>query len=427
MTVSNYDLAYLITNVFGTYTIYKFMRVFFDKMVSNGKIEFLTYVTYFSLISSMYLYINIPIVMLICNVILFFLLSYNYEGSIKNRVMSVAFMYLVLMTIESIIALLSGYLYTSIYTINPEYSSIFGVVAIRIVSYMVILLIGNYKQMKKGSEISFSYWLSIFLIPLGSLYIILVIFQENNMKSNQVIISLIVLLFVNFIAFYLYEELSYTYKQKTESLLLKQQNQYYIKQFDLIEDSLEKIKAVRHDMRNHLSTIEVYINNDEKTKALDYISKMYEVSKLDRKLAFSGNMEIDSILNFKLQEAELYNIKVLLELRVPTKLRCSTFDLVVIMGNILDNAIQATCKLDSERRISIQMIYNKSILIINVSNTFDGKVLYNGYNIATSHVDKENHGLGLNNTKAILKKYNGTINISYSKNEFNVSTMMYVE
>ena len=120
-------------------------------------------------------------------------------------------------------------------------------------------------------------------------------------------------------------------------------------------------------------------------------------------------MESDSILNFKLQEAKLYKIKVLLELSIPIKLNCSTLNLVVIMGNILDNAIQANCKLESERRISIQMIYNKNILIINVSNTFDGKVLYYGDNIATSHVDKENHGLGLNNTKAILKKYNGTI------------------
>jgi len=113
MNLDIYDYVYLITSIFRTYTTYKFMDVFFDTSDTNKKIEFFSYMLYFVVISFLYLAINIPIVTLISNISLYFALTFNYKSSIKNRIISIMTIYMILMSIESIIVLLSGFVYTN--------------------------------------------------------------------------------------------------------------------------------------------------------------------------------------------------------------------------------------------------------------------------------------------------------------------------
>ena len=83
-----YEWVYLITGIFGAYILYRFMAVFFDTRRTSGKVEVFTYAAYFLIVNSIYLFINIPIIMMIASLIAFFLLTYNYESTFKNRILS---------------------------------------------------------------------------------------------------------------------------------------------------------------------------------------------------------------------------------------------------------------------------------------------------------------------------------------------------
>ncbi|HAZ05360.1 MAG TPA: GHKL domain-containing protein, partial [Acetobacterium sp.] len=109
MALSTYEMVYLLTNIFGTYIVYKFMHIFFETKEVNHKIEFLSYVGYYIFIALVYLTINIPVVTMIGNIVAYFGLSFNYKAGIKRRLLSVLMIYLIGMCIEVIVALLSGY------------------------------------------------------------------------------------------------------------------------------------------------------------------------------------------------------------------------------------------------------------------------------------------------------------------------------
>lgn len=89
MDISLYNLVYIITNIFGTYIIYKFMSIFFNRKEVNRKIELLSYLGYFIMITIIYLFIKIPVVMMICNINAFIGLSLNYKANIKKRILAV--------------------------------------------------------------------------------------------------------------------------------------------------------------------------------------------------------------------------------------------------------------------------------------------------------------------------------------------------
>ncbi|ROR25253.1 sensor kinase SpoOB-type protein [Mobilisporobacter senegalensis] len=421
-----YSFVYLISNIFGTYTIYKFMGIFFEQKETNKKIEFVSYIGYFSIVSTVYLYLNIPIANMLCNVLLFLGLTFNYKGSVKTRLLSTIIMYTILMSVESIFVFLSGLFKDVDYSSNSGYSSIVGLVTIKMVSYVVVLIMGNLKNVKRNIDIPITFWLSIFFIPIGSLYITYAIIELSYGKRNmQLLISIIILFTINILVFYLYDVLLKEYENRIERLLLKQQNEYYIKQFELMDQSWKGTRAQRHDLKNHLLALQGYLEKDNIKKAVDYIRQLVESTTFEKEIARSGNVDVDSILNYKINEAKNKGIEVILKLEIPMYLNIRSVDMVVILGNLLDNAIDATSKLQKDKRIKIELIYKKNVLFISERNTFNGYVATEGTNLLTTHKDKDNHGIGLNNIQKVLKAYDGEMEISYTGHEFCTDILVY--
>lgn len=127
MQLSMYEWVFIITSVFGAYTVYKFMTVFFETKNSHRKVELLSYIGYFLVISVIYLVVNIPIVLLIANLLALIGLTYNYQSAFKKRVLAVVFIYLIFMSVEMTVALITGYINFPLFSEN-NYSSIFGLI-----------------------------------------------------------------------------------------------------------------------------------------------------------------------------------------------------------------------------------------------------------------------------------------------------------
>lgn len=421
-----YGLVYVITNGLGTYIILKFMNIFFDRKEAKKKIEILSYVAYFIFISVMYFFINIPVVMMICNLIAFMCLSFNYKSDLKKRILSVLLIYIILMCIEMMIALMSGYFNFSILSGN-DYSSEYGLISVKLISYAVSLILNNYKNIKNGEIVPNSNWICIVLMPVSSLYIILTIFQAQGLSHIQITISIIITLIINFTAFYLYDAIVAASSEKTERLLLAQQNKYYDSQFNLMRESVNSTNELRHDLKNHMSAIYNLAVNDEKEQLLMHVSEIIKVSSNQGQYSHSGNIIIDSIVNFRLQEAEQKNIKLELSIIIPEKIDISSFDMTVILGNLVDNAIRAVGSLKENRYINIIIKYDKGRLIIKIDNPYEGEILKENNNLLTTHHNKQNHGIGLKNVTKVLQKYNGYMKIEHENNIFSVMLLMYID
>lgn len=426
LELSLYDYIYIISNIFSTFIVFKFMCVFFDRTDVNKRIEFISYIGYFMLISLIYLKFDKPIITLLSNIVIFFVLSFNYRATIKVRSIAVILIYTILMAVESIVFLLARYLSNRFgNSVSSEGFLIISLIATKIISYLVVLIAGALQNIKTGFNISNLNWLAVFFIPLGTLFITYTIISDSIYSEENVIISVIILFSINILVFYLYDVLANEYREKIEAGLLRQQNNYYLKQLDIMEKSQENIRMLHHDMGNHIVVLQALIENDDKEKALDYIKTFTASFDYKYEYAKTGNLDVDSILNYKIQEAKDKDIDVDLKLKIPEQMNISSFDISIILGNLLDNAIEATSMLESGREIDIDLDFDRNVLFISISNTFDGRVIYENAKFKTRHTDMENRGIGLNNVQKVVDKYMGEMEIYHTDYSFYVDIMMY--
>ena len=200
MIVNIYDLAYIIGNIFMTYVLYKFMKVFYTEKITNRKIEVGSYAIYFLMITLLHIFVKIPIILMISNIGLFFVITFNYKSSIKKRVLTSFLIYLILLCVEMIVVFATGYFNLEL-TIRNDYKSILGIIIIRIMSYIVVLSISNYKNIRQGDIVPSIYWLCIVIIPVGTLYMLIRIFMDRNATSISLFISTVIVLMINFASF----------------------------------------------------------------------------------------------------------------------------------------------------------------------------------------------------------------------------------
>ncbi|WP_204902537.1 sensor histidine kinase [Clostridium estertheticum] len=193
-----------------------------------------------------------------------------------------------------------------------------------------------------------------------------------------------------------------------------------------MKNSVERTRAIKHDIKNHLSVLYVYIQKNQISEALQYIKEICNVNIENNEFASSGNINIDSILNFKIEQAKKLNINVNLELKIPTVLQVSSFDLNVILNNLLDNAINAIDKLKDNREIDLTITYKTNYLFIYISNYFNADMKIKNDKLSTRPQNELIYGIGLNNIKNIVKKYNGTLNINYGSRIFSSEVLLYV-
>lgn len=403
------------------------MNIFYVKDNTSKKtIEIGSYIIYFAAITILHIFVKVPIILLISNLVLFLLLTLNYGSSFKKRILTTVLIYLSLLCIEMMIVLSMGYFKLDL-LIRNDYESILGIIIIRIVSYFIVLLVGSYKNIRQRDIVPNTYWLCIFIVPIGTLYLLITIFMASGLPALTIFVSTTLILLINFATFYLYDEVSRILSEDKDKTLVEQQNRYYGKQLELMRISEKSIKTIKHDLKNHIIALYALAEGDKKEEILEYLSKMLEIFDNNKNFASTGNIVIDSIVNFKLQEAQKDRIKVNVDLNIPSQLKIPSFDIAIILGNLLDNALDAVKKLDQDRYIDMKIKYTKGRLILKIDNSFDGRIIKEKGRIITSHSDENNHGFGLESVKTVLEKYNGFIEFKYDSNIFYTSLLMFVE
>lgn len=401
------------------------MKIFFDCIETDRKVELASYLLYYFTIGYLFIEYNNPTVNVITNLIMFFLITFNYESTLRGRLIATVSIYMILMTIESVVVLAMQYFDITIVSTDSDLELIAGLISIKILTYNVMLFLSNFKLIRSEVKVSTLHWLSVFVIPTGTLALaLMMIMKVNNDNLTEIIISIVILLIINVFVFYLYDALMKSYDEKMEKALLQEQNNAYIKQLEIISQSQENLREFRHNIRNHVLTFKTLIENNDNKAAVEYLDNVSNSIDFSDEYSKTGNFEIDSILNYKLNKANLCDIKTDINIKVPESLNIRPFDLSVILGNLLDNAIEAAekCK---EKAIKLSIELDRNVLYVSVSNSFNGKLNYDSGKLTTTKDDKENHGLGLSSIQKTLEKYNGAMELRHSNNKFFVDVLIY--
>lgn len=402
------------------------MYIFYRETKVNKSIEILCYLAYFIIITLVHTIIKIPIIVASTNLLLFFLLTLLYSLEIRKNILSVLLIYTTLACAEMLAIFLTSFV--SIDILRPyKYDSVFGIIVVRIVCFVVALLFSSFKNLKKGSEIPKVYWVSLFIVPTGTTFLLFSSFSRQALPSYLTVIIIGAVLLINVTTFYLYDSISKFMAEKMDQRLITQQNKYYENQLNLMRDALSNTKTLQHDLKNKLSPLYDLALNGKNDALIERLAELTDLYTGGKEYASSGNTAIDSIINFKLQQAKKEDIEVACEIIIPKKLNISSFDIAVILGNLIDNAITGVKTIQRNKWIDIKIKYSKGRLMITINNAFDGIVLQNKGVMMTRKQDRKNHGLGLKSVEKTIAKYNGVMNIHYTNDAFKVKLLMYVQ
>lgn len=174
-----------------------------------------------------------------------------------------------------------------------------------------------------------------------------------------------------------------------------------------VDQLYRQTRGWRHDFRNHLQTMQAYLEMGEMKRLEGYLRELREdYQQIDIALK-TGNSMVDAILNSKLSVIKAKDIRINASASVPAQIPVSDVDLSVMIGNLLDNALEACLKLPSEERfIRFYMTKAKENLYIYVMNSTDG-TYRKGMGKYLSTKALAGHGYGLQRIDKVVRKYNG--------------------
>ena len=202
-------------------------------------------------------------------------------------------------------------------------------------------------------------------------------------------------------------------------------SQYHsqISVYKMLTEQYRQSERLRHDMKNHIIALTALSRNKEWEKIEDYLKNMEGVI-LDAGGDLTGNKAVDALLYQKRKQAEGEDIKWECDMQMPKGCCINEFDLCVLMGNILDNALEACGRMqkDENRFINIQARTVKKCFLIEVKNSMDRTEKFTeGF---TNKDDSQEHGIGLLNVGDVVNRYNGAVHKEAGKGIFVISILM---
>ena len=194
--------------------------------------------------------------------------------------------------------------------------------------------------------------------------------------------------------------------------------------FQEVDTMYKQIRGWRHDYRNHIQTMKVLLANGEIEEVKEYLDKLdVDLNTIDT-VVKTGNMMADAILNSKISLARSKNINVDVDAHIPLKLKTSELDLCVIIGNLFDNAIEASMLLPPEQRmIRVYMDMKGTQLYICFTNFTAVKKQQKFNNLFQSTKGKD-HGLGLIQIDNIIERLAGYLSRNSEDGAFTTEILI---
>lgn len=239
-----------------------------------------------------------------------------------------------------------------------------GSIISKIILIILVEFIIRFRR-SNASKVSLSSWILIISIPVISIVLTITSVYEpilKNEPSSVSVFSCLSILYINIIALYLFDNIVMQADENNqyrlrEKLMLMQQEQY-----ENIIVGYNQVKRVRHDILSHLITLHGYLTQNQCSEAIGYIQKLNEELDFNMRDIISNNTVIDAIINNRKAKALDEGIEFKNEIIILKKLKIEDIDLSIVLGNVLNNAIEACLRLPeghAGKAIAIKMNYKQ--------------------------------------------------------------------
>lgn len=430
----------LIINILRVLLVRKMMELFLTVQEEEGKRVWAGFALYYLLTVVLYGIFNISIVYEICNYLGIVAVTFLYpilncalvgeEGKTRPEMTRAAlfcreawkkrlWVSLVVFSTDLACALAVYFAFPWGYEVQQQ--------AIQTLLFLICVTIAGRVSLPVDSrEIDFDKGQTgiLILIPGASVFILSVLLY-GGYEGRAAMLICIAMLAVNLGIFYLHHMMAENYRNIRENDLYRQQTYAYRNQLDVIMESQGRIRALRHDMKNHILALQALLQKGDWEEADRYLESMQDFMTNPSEYVATGNELVDSLLNYKLQRAKEVLRTVEARICIPEKLALHSFDLNVVLGNLLDNAVEAACRTE-EKSLKTEIGLEKGVLYINIRNSCQGIADGKARHLETTKEDASDHGIGLGNVRRIVEKYHGEMDLVCESGCMETDIILYI-
>lgn len=269
------------------------------------------------------------------------------------------------------------------------------------------------------------------LFPVSSILILfltcsIVVSSGSTITGNHFypIIVILVLTVSNIFLVFLIDTLQKSTKEHEMLVAISEREKMQQESLHALSAAYSLQRSLTHDFRKHIDVLTEFLNANATEEAVRYLNQLHEQQTERLLLVNTHHAAIDAILNQKGYLAQKYNIDIRFEVNDLSQIKVRPIDCTVVIGNLLDNAIEACQKLPLDKRwIQVSVLYTPPLhnesgnIFISVLNpSLPVKIIH--HNIATTKPNPSFHGFGLRNVKDTLAKYQAEYDMSYEDGQF---------
>lgn len=421
-----YDIGIYIINfgisVAAFWIVDKFFGTFYEKKRENFLSVFICflYVGFQMIHQSNRGQINIWEMLL--NILIILLVAvFRYQSKGRKK-------FFLLLLFFSVWSLVDEFVFFIMQNVNIEQESR-SLVGVIISVIIMIILVYTFSMLYRKEQRDFipgKIHFILLLIPTGSIYIAINEFYTQGSSFSSMTVVCILLLF-NIVIFELYSRINKVYMQKKEKAVFEQRVDMTAENMQEQKKMMENFFREKHNLINELIVLKNDVEEDDKEAVIKSIDKIMKNCYSIETICSCGNSTIDALINYKYAIARADGIEFQLRVFIPDELPIDEYDMGVILGNALDNAIESVKECETaEKRIDISIGVKKDALILNIKNPYEHE-LERGKNgeLVSTKKDKEGHGYGMKSIKEIAEKYGGEVMTDCEHHSFSLTIILY--
>lgn len=365
-------------------------------------------------------------------ILLYVVIMWQYFsiGIRKSAILAILYQGLLLL-IDYLVYAINTTLFLSGENIHNQYA-LAGTLIIsagKMILFLCVIMIKKQFGRKKIGMIADTEWLRFLFFPVFTIIIIIALTMTfpyiNNEKQANVLYTIAFgMVGMNLLVYYLINAIVEREAKLHENAMFQIQVKNQTEMYRSISENFDAQKRRTHEFKNHILCIESLIKEQQYEKLDKYIMSISRKFDSEQNAINTNNVIINAILNSKHQEAIKKGIVFVCKVNDLSDVKMEDEDIVILLANLLNNAIEACEKCEDKKVVKLKFIYEDKTLILSVKNTYSQPIIYEGGEIRTSKVNApEEHGVGIKNILKIVDKYDGSYVMDNDDDEFYISIM----
>lgn len=429
------DITILIIEIVCYFTFFDIFAV--KRKLSKSKIIITVFLLVLFLRLCIHFLRNYTIIKILITIIIILLsMLYLYKISTIKALILTFFVQGILAIIDYIIIMILAKLYGDITALESA-SALIGrliIILSRLILFVGLIILSRISTKKNNSvtaDMSDKEWIQFLIFPIFTICAVMLMTSSVIKSYHSDIIAIyyiiaIGLIVLNLVVFHLISEILENSRNMKEAEALRQHSIGQLELYNSMRENYNIQRQRTHEYKNQIVCMDMLMKKKDYSKLEDYIGNISDGLDAQLDMVDTNNDVVNAIFNAKYYEAIKNDVLVVLKINDLSDIKISDNDIVTILSNLLDNAIEAAKQCDIGKRIvKIKMLYEDAVLSIAVSNSYKAEPVLteDGY-IRTTKKDREEHGWGMRNVVATLEKYNAEYIIDYKNGEFVFSIIM---